>query len=146
MGEIRDKINTILITDAQSSTAGKLGSYLGKTATAPYGIYYQFPKETVTTPYIVFRNIISTQDNSFNADSLLMEEHYEFFAIGDNFESVQKRIFQLFDRKIITGLSNDKVLKVLREYISDEVWDEKLEVYSNKSRYNFKCLQTYTTI
>jgi len=140
MEESRNKIYAVLIADAQTTASGKLGNLIGKSAVAPYGIYGSFSLSETTASYMVFKSGIATQNNRFSSDNIVMEEIFEFSVFGNNCDAIQDRIFQLFDRQVLTGLTNDRILKCHRDWISADMFDENLRVLRKDSRYIF---QTY---
>lgn len=132
---------TLLQTDAQDTTSGRLGDLIGKNATAPYGIYTSFPVEVIAKPFIVFDELLSLQDNNFSEDNTIIDIVKDFIVLDtdtDKIQNIQDRLFQLIDRKIHTGLSNDRINKAYRMSIGRRFFDEDYKAYRRADRYMFK--------
>ena len=136
--KLRAKIYSILTTDAIINDPSYLGGMLGKTTSAPYGVYYQSPPEKPDAPILTY-NIIDSIDHFPRRLS------FTFTAWGDNFDNILARVFELLHKKIEIVASDYSFKAMLFDGSGPELFDDDLQVYYRADRYQAIAVKTPQT-
>ena len=141
MATLKEQLVTILQTDAQDNTAGRLGALLGKSATAPYGIYYQNPPAEPDSSFITYHI-------NFMTDNRPRMIFMNITAWGDNFEAIQNRIYALLHREAglnscsFVGVTDYTMQYFEWESALPELYDDDLRIYHQTHRFLAKGWKT----
>jgi len=130
MASLKEAVYSILSTDAQNAGAGQLGALLGKTGTAPYGVYHSFPPENTTPPYITYSVISGV---GYKPRRILMG--FTVWAAGA-WVDILDRIEALLHEQTFTADDYD-MLKCFWEGLGPELYDADLKCYYQQARYEF---------
>ena len=132
MATLKEAIDTILRTDGQLTTAGKLGntSLLGRSAAEPYGIYYQAPPENIDLSdgsYITY--FVNTQSGRRPRDIFV-----SITAWGNNFDLIMERVYDLLHDASITA--TDFSVKMIKwDFAMPELFDDDKKCYYVQHRF-----------
>lgn len=136
--KLRSKLYSILTTDAIVNDPSYLGGMLGKTTTAPYGVYYQSPPEKPDLPVLTY-NIVDSFDHF---PRRLM---FTFTAWGDNFDNILARVFELLHKRIEIVATDYSFKAMLFESSGPEIFDDSLKVYYRADTYQAIAVKTPQT-
>ena len=133
---LKEKLVSILQTDAQSVVAGSLGVLLGHQATAPYGVFFTDPPTKPDFPLIVYA--LNTRHGRM--------PHIISFSIsvyGGDVDAIHSRIEALLHEKqsSFTDLSDYYVRRVEHNWDGPDDFDEKMRVSWRQARYLFYTLR-----
>ncbi len=135
MATLKEAIVAILQTDAQLTTAGKLGntSLLGRSAATPYGVYFSAPPEAINLAdgdYITY--FINTQSGRKPRSIFI-----NITAWGNNFEAVMNRVYDLLHDATIVS-TDFRTLMIKWDFAGPELFDDEKESYFVQHRFFVK--------
>jgi len=140
MATLKEAIYEILETDAKDGSAGALGSLIGMTGSAPYGVYFRNPPEGVDFgTYSILTYYISSM--SGRAPAGLREVYVNLTAWGDNYEQILERVYELLHEAQLTGVTDYAPLLLVWDYGGPELFDEDLRIYYQQHRYLAKAVK-----
>ncbi len=93
-----------IIQDCQISTSPALGYYLGKSNTAPYGLYFDYPPTAATGKYITYSQGALIIDNSKVAQSGNLIWTFTIWNLQQKLdgEPIKQRLFTLVEDVVRT--------------------------------------------
>lgn len=141
MATFREILTSILTTDAKKSIGNALGVHLGKTSTAPYGIYYINPPEVITSPHIAYSVLVS-------ASYLPQTVTIMFRLVGGDRDAIKRRLYFLLHKqeiKFVTA-TDYKILYIGYNWTGPDVHDEDNQLYWNNERYLVKAVRKITDV
>ena len=136
MGTLREDIYSLLEADAQLDTGTELGTFLHKTTTAPYGVYFLAPPETPDFPILTY--YFSAQEGK-RPRSLFL--NFTAFSKDFLFESILNRVHILLNNQIVTP-SDFTHLMMKFDWASSEMFDDDYKIYKLINRYLLKAWKT----
>ena len=130
MATLRTAIWSILLADAQLDTGTELGTLLGHTGTAPYGLYWGWPPENPDLPVLVMRILAESDRRPRNLQ-------LELIAFGENYEAILKRARTLLHDVTVTP---DDFTHLMCKWdgASPELFDDDLKSRMQSHRYWLK--------
>jgi len=127
MATFREAIYKILQDDAKLTGAGQLGTLLGHSATAPYGVFFHHPPAEPSLPLITY--FINAQSGRMPRDIFI-----NVTAWGNNYEAVLNRVHTLLHDTRLT-ITDFVPLMLKWEGAGAELWDDDLKCYYRQDRY-----------
>jgi hypothetical protein len=129
MARLKEVIYSILQTDAQDVTPGRLGNLLGHDSEEPYGVYFSNPPEVPDFPLITFMEIgpgggVTTIEMAFNISIWC-----------NDYEPIQDRIFALLNRQSIGDADDIHPVAVTSDWEGPAVYDDDHKIYVKILRY-----------
>lgn len=141
MASIKAALMTILNADAQINNAANLGGMLGKSSTAPYGIYYHHPPAKPVPPFVTYAMGFATGEQP-----RVIEVRFVAWTGKDvepgSMATIQDRIHALLNRKQLSSLDDHRFLQLIWDWHSEEQWNEDIESYFRVDRYMVKTWKT----
>lgn len=126
MATLKEAIYGILSADAQLTGVDgdgntRMGTLLGQSGTAPYGVYFMAPPDQAALPYVTY--YIPASTGRFPRTIMI-----NFVAWGDNFEAILRRIYQLLHDAQTTS-ADFRAMMLKWDNGGAELWDDDLKCY-----------------
>lgn len=132
MATLKEAIVAILQTDAQLTTAGKLGhtSLLGRPAASPYGVYFSAPPKVIDLADGSFLTYFVNSQAGRRPRNIFIN----ITAWGNNFETVMSRVYALLHDASITA--TDFAVKMIKyDFSGPELFDDEKKCYTRQDRF-----------
>lgn len=141
MASLKSEIYALLEADAQLTGAGKLGSWLAMSTTAPYGVYYRTHPDSINfDTYEILTYFISSQV-AVGPPSIAQRDIYlNITAWGKDFDSILDRVYDLLHNISLTT-TDYKVLEIKWDFAGPESFDEFNRVDYRQDRYKIKAIK-----
>lgn len=136
-----ESIYALLEADAQQSGVTYLGGMLGCSSSAPYGVYFRNPPESLDyDTYSILTYFIVGMSGKKPREILIAVTAWSID--GDKLREILERVYDVLNEQKLTGLDDYALLRLEWNSAGPELYDEERRVYFQQHRFLAKAWKT----